>query len=348
MTRYRVFKETIAEVHQLIKNYEFLIENRLAPNYFSRKGKLGFENTIMMLLNFMKKSNQTEINNFFERIIKSKDTVRKQSFNEAREKISYKAFKTLYETTVKNGISPKDSILYAGFRLLALDGSTLLLENTDELIKRFGETTPSKGDVFARISVVCDVLNNFIVDADITPYNIGEQKIAISHIEQINKHKIDNALFILDRGYWTPKLISNMCDNGNKFLMRMSKTSCKVVTENSNNCGNFVVKDGKKQYNLRFYKFTLPSGEIEILATNLDIRIIPNEKLSELYFMRWGVETKYDLIKTKLQMENFTGKSVLAVLQDFYATIFLSNLIAFAQYVSDDMITTEPLPPKER
>src|ERR1035437_3574114 len=191
MTRYRVFKETIAEVHQLIKNYEFVIENRLAPNYFSRKGKLGFENTIMMLLNFMKKSNQTEINNFFERIIKSKDTVRKQSFDEAREKISYKAFKTLYETTVKNGLSPKDSILYAGFRLLALDGSTLLLENTEELFNHFGPTTAYKDDVYARISIVCDVLNNFIVDAEIAPYNKGEQKIAITHIEQINRLKID-------------------------------------------------------------------------------------------------------------------------------------------------------------
>jgi hypothetical protein len=323
--------------------YEFMIENRLSPKYFSRKGKIGFENTIMMLLNFMKKSNQTEINNFFERIIKSKDAVRKQSFDEAREKISYKAFMALSDTSVKNGLSLIDSILFEGFRLLAIDGSTLLLENTEELFNYFGPTTPSKGDVYARISMVIDVLNNFIVDADITPYSQGEQKIAISHVDKTNKLKIDNALFLMDRGYWSPKLISTICDNSNKFLVRMSSAACKAVTENKNNSGNFILKHEKKQYNLRFYKFALPSGEIEFLSTNIDIKVMPDEKLSELYFLRWGVETKYDLIKSKLQLENFTGKSVLAVLQDFYATVFLSNLISFAQYVSDDMITSKNL-----
>jgi len=341
MKRCKAFKETISEIHELIRMYEFVIENRLSPRYFSREGKIGFENTIMMLLNFMKKSSQTEINNFFERIIKNKDAVRKQSYEEARKKVSHKAFVSLFDTSVKNGLSIEDSILYLGFRLLAIDGSTLLLEKTNELFKYFGPTTPSKGDVYARISMVCDILNNFIVDADIKPYSQGEQKIAISHIEQIKRLKIDNALFLMDRGYWSPKLISNICDNGNKFLIRMSSAACKFITESKNNSGYFILKHEKKQYSLRFYKFALPSGEIEILATNIDIDVIPDEKLSELYFLRWGIETKYDQIKSKLQLENFTGKSVLAVLQDFYATIFLSNLISFAQYVSDDMIASK-------
>jgi len=338
MTRNNAFKITIEEVNTLIRKYEFLIENRLSFKYFSRKGKLGFENTIMMLLNFMKKSKQTEINDFFEKVIGNKVTVRKQSFDEAREKISYMAFKTLYEVSVKNGLSTEDAMLFEGFRLLAVDGSTLLLETQEELFNYFGPSTSYKDNVYARISLVGDVLNNFIVDADITPYHKGEREIAVAHVEQINKLKIKNALFLYDRGYWSPKLISMMCDKRNKFLMRMSSNACKFVTDSENDNGNFVVKHEKKEYNLRFFKFALPSGEIEILATNIDNATISNDKLSELYFMRWGVETKYGTLKTKLQMENFSGKSVLAVLQDFYSTIFLSNLIAFAQYVTDDMI----------
>jgi hypothetical protein len=335
MTRNDAFKMNIAEISEIIRSYEFMIENRLSFKYFSRKGKLGFENTIMMLLNFMKKSKQAEINNFFERVIGSTDVVRKQSFDEAREKISHIAFKMLYEVSVRNGLSIEDAILFEGFRLLAVDGSTLLLENSKELFNYFGPSTSSKDDVYARISVVYDVLNNFIVDADITPYHKGEREIAAA---QINNLKIKNALFLYDRGYWSPKLISMMCDKKNKFLMRMSSNACKFVTDSKNDSGYFTIKYEKKEYNLRFYKFALPSGEIETLATNLDIAIIPDDRLCKLYFMRWGVETKYGLIKTKLKMENFSGKSVLAVLQDFYATMFLSNLIAFAQYVSDDRI----------
>lgn len=42
--------------------------------------------------------------------------------------------------------------------------------------------------------------------------------------------------------------------------------------------------------------------------------------------MRWGTETFYDLLKTRLQLENFTGKTVEAIKQDFFATIYISGL----------------------
>jgi hypothetical protein len=58
-------------------------------------------------------------------------------------------------------------------------------------------------------------------------------------------------------------------------------------------------------------------------------------ELAELYNMRWGIETNYNLMKNVLELENFTGKSDIAVQQDFYATIYIVNiasiLIADAQ-----------------
>ena len=42
--------------------------------------------------------------------------------------------------------------------------------------------------------------------------------------------------------------------------------------------------------------------------------------------MRWGVETFFSIIKGRLCLENFTGKTSESVKQDFWSTIFISNL----------------------
>jgi hypothetical protein len=52
------------------------------------------------------------------------------------------------------------------------------------------------------------------------------------------------------------------------------------------------------------------------------------EEFRELYHQRWSVETKYDEIKKKLELENFSGRLVDNVKQDFYAMMTVANMIA--------------------
>jgi hypothetical protein len=54
----------------------------------------------------------------------------------------------------------------------------------------------------------------------------------------------------------------------------------------------------------------------------------------ELYFMRWPVETKYGEVKLKLEIENFSGRTEIAVRQEFFITAMLSNIIAIARLES--------------
>ena len=74
-------------------------------------------------------------------------------------------------------------------------------------------------------------------------------------------------------------------------------------------------------------KVILDNGAVEILVTNLfDTCKYPQETFKELYFKRWGIETCYDTVKNKLQLEAFSGQKVTTIIQDFYITFFLSNL----------------------
>jgi len=65
----------------------------------------------------------------------------------------------------------------------------------------------------------------------------------------------------------------------------------------------------------------------EVLITNLwEEEGHRAEEFKDLYFMRWGIETNISVQKNILQLESFSGLTVHAVLQDFYATVMMANL----------------------
>ena len=52
------------------------------------------------------------------------------------------------------------------------------------------------------------------------------------------------------------------------------------------------------------------------------------EAFGELYHQKWGIETKYKELKQKLETENFSGRLVDNVKQDFYAMMTIANMLA--------------------
>lgn len=78
---------------------------------------------------------------------------------------------------------------------------------------------------------------------------------------------------------------------------------------------------------VRLVKVILDDGTVEVLVANLfDKQHYPYTAFKELYFKRWGIETKYDTLKNQLQLEAFSGQKLITIMQDFHITFFLSNL----------------------
>ena len=76
----------------------------------------------------------------------------------------------------------------------------------------------------------------------------------------------------------------------------------------------------------RLVRIELESGETEIVITSLlDDNEYPWEVFYDLYHSRWPVEEDYKVTKTWLTMENFSGKTVCSIYQDFHAKIFSKN-----------------------
>ena len=97
-------------------------------------------------------------------------------------------------------------------------------------------------------------------------------------------------------------------------------------------------KDKNEKTKLRVIKITLDNGEEEMLVTNLFDPALTLQDFKELYHRRWSIETGYNSLKNKLEIENFSGRSMLAVLQDFYATVTVANLVSILIFDNREQI----------
>ena len=178
------------------------------------------------MINFLTKSLSAEIEHFVS-FIKQNITDKsiayftKSAFVQCRKKIKPEAFKYLSDSLIEEFYADNDDSikLWNGFRLLAVDGSRLVLPDTPELERIYGKTKnqSSTGVVQARISVLYDVLNKFAIEGCLSPLSIGESVWALSHLS-LSK---PGDLIIYDRGYPSFHLIYEHFDRGIDFLIRV-------------------------------------------------------------------------------------------------------------------------------
>ncbi len=298
------------------------------------------------MLNKGTKSIQLQMNTSIPKLNRSQTTVDKSAYSRARAKFKHTAFielnkKTIIETMYSKG----DYRKWHGHRLLAIDGSTIFLPETPETIKEFG-TLPYRyiqkdiegHHTFGLASVMYDVLNNVSLDAKLMPIKTYEGDIAKEHLKLTR----DKDLVIFDRGYCSFRMLAVASKAKGDFLIRARTKSFKSVSEMlsgqgpddimaeikaSKNIRKNIREEGlPTSLRIRLVRVVLDTGEYEVLITSLtDQKKYPLKYFKDLYYFRWGIETFYGKLKSRLNLENFSGYSIEAIRQDFYATIFLSG-----------------------
>jgi len=127
-------------------------------------------------------------------------------------------------------------------------------------------------------------------------------------------------LFLFDRGFFSRKLVRSISGCA-KFLFRVH-SHCLCEVNQANKPDQVVVyrQSGEADLRLRVINYVLPNGEIEKLVTNIFDPSFSVEMFGELYRMRWGVETCFRTLKSRLEIENFSSAKEGLILQDFYAS----------------------------
>lgn len=313
---------------------------RTKAGAFTRNRKMGFAKIVLCILNFMKKSLTVELERFHGLTDGRGLAMSKQAFSKARQNIDPELFRHLLRTaTVEPFMEPDAAERYKGYRVFAIDGTDIEIEATKENIAHYG-TKGSDTACRAKASFLCEVIDGVIVDA-IIGNNGNERALAEEHIKYFSRFATDKDLIIFDRGYPGKKLIADLYAGEMKFLMRLGRSFDTKIDEDKRNDFYADMKHKGRTYRLRVIKLRLSSGEEETLITNLERSDFDTDEFEELYFLRWGIETKYNLLKNCLLLEHFTGKTRISIEQDFYATAYLSNMAAFAQSEADHAIAAE-------
>ena len=248
---------------------------------------------------------------------------------------------------------------FKGFRLLAVDGSCVEIPNSEELRMHYGYASNSNSQKkVARglSSTVYDVENKIVLSSLLGRYDDSERELAIKNIDKLKSfnHGEIKDLILFDREYPSAPFIIYLNKLGIKYVMRAGASFYEEVNgikTNDEDVEIVVTKERAKGYRkrghsipvgtvvkLRALKVELDTGEIEVLVTNLTQEELKHDESKELYSKRWGIETKFDELKNKFQIENFSGTKPLTIEQDFHATLLISNIASIFEEEAEDEI----------
>jgi hypothetical protein len=346
----RASETTIHTTRELIHDELFCRRHRHSDRDFTRHRQLPFANVMVMLLQKTVRSIQLHLHAFFAALAVAGQSASASSWCEARLKLKHTAFIELNERAILDVVygGKHDFAVrrWQGHRLLGIDSSLIRLPNEVALGEEFGwvECTNQEGSsgryAQARLSALTDVLNRVVLEARLVPWRQGERDLALAHLGQMQP----GDLGLLDRGFAAYELWAQCILQKRGFVCRCPKSSFSPINQlfAENQAGRSVKvtlrPEPKKRaamrraglpetITVRLVTVRLPTGELEVLATNLlDETLYPTAEFAPLYHQRWGIETYYGLIKGRLDLENFSGLSVEAIRQDLHSTIFLSNL----------------------
>ncbi len=287
------------------------------------------------------------LNSLFKKLKKG-FLVTSSAWTKARKKLSHTAFIELNEKAIVEVVYEEEHERFKGFKLKAVDGTTVHLPDSQEIYEKFGtlETGNQNKDVKGRyscskVSVLYDVLNFIGVNSVMGKCDASEREQLLGqHLSLLQK----DDLLLLDRGYPSYLVFSQLLQKC-EFVARCSSASFKaaqdlLTLETSEDTSiittlkahSSVICEVRKlglpeQIQIRFVKVHKPNGKCYVLATSLlDEERYPNEDFLALYDLRWNIETFFDVVKNRLSLENFTGKTVDAVYQDFFSTILITGL----------------------
>ena len=307
----------------------------------------------------IKSSIQRELDRFYKTINQEDYNIReatKGALTQARAKLNPWAFIRLNEVATQTFYNEAEIYGWYGFRVVAVDGTRLVLPNHPSVIEEFGQhkfgPNADSPRCLALASMLYDVLNQVTIDAQIAPYKESEKDLLELHLEKTEK----GDLLLLDRGYPSISLMYLLIAKGIEFCIRMKEDwwlSVKDFTESGEKERivefNLPKKDRKKlsdypelidkPIKCRLIKIELEDGSIEILCTSLiDCEQYKYADFEELYHYRWNEEEAYKLLKSRVELENFSGKTARAIKQDFHAKIFLMSLCAIFSHPIEEKV----------
>lgn len=360
--------QVIVQIRARIFAADFCVRHRIRTADFTRDRLLTFPIVMLLLLQKTSKSIQRHLHSFFHQLW-PQDHPRRVSggaWTQARAKLSHTAFIELNQQVLLSGFYAPEQAphrrTWRGHRLLGCDGSLLRLASHPGVSEIFGEVAVANhlGDTGthyapARLSVLYDLLNRMGLDARLAPVATGEVALAAAQLERVEK----NDVLIWDRGFTGFVLMAQVLAHGAHFIGRCSKSSFAAaqamfrmnragrsqvvkLTAASDQRAELAALGLPRELTVRFVSVRLPTGELEALVTSLlDETLYPQPEFLAVYHFRWRHETYHQMLKGRLDLENWSGQTVEAVRQDVQAAVLVSNLESLLSQEAQEALSAQ-------
>ena len=349
----QLWQKIVQKLTNLLDCPDFVAAHRSRPQDFTRRRHLTFKNTVLFLLNQPRTALQTELDPFFQALNGSdfeQRVVTAQAFSQARNKLKHSALESLNQALQQQidqlGLRQR----WQGLQVLAIDGSSVHLPLESGMHRAFGTHC---GHPVARLSELYDVNDQQSLHSLIVSPGLSERDCAHLHLD----HTPADSVTLFDRGYPAQWLMALYVQQNRHFVMRLPRDYTTEVKQflasgKLEEIRTFAAKsshsrlmcsesgtDPNLALQLRIIRVELDSGETELLLTTLlDAQAYPVEQFAGLYNRRWGIETDFRRTKITLELDNFSGRTPLAVKQDFHATLLVKNLVLLMQYLLQPVV----------
>jgi len=365
----------IEALREKLHDEQFITRHRVRPEDFTRQRQLTFPVVMLFVLQKTIKSIQRHLHEFLDELACGQlfEPVTAGAWTHARAKLKHTAFMELNQEVVLPVVNQqRDQLkLWRGHRLYGHDSSLIRLPDSAELAAEFGRVEiknqgGATGTAYpeGRMSVLYDLLNRFGVDARLASSRVGEVSLAIEQ----SAHVAGGDVVINDRGFTGFRYLAEHMQRGVHVIGRCSTGSFAAAQQlfRQNQPGrSLLVKlfaPAKERPQLkalglplelivRFVSLRLPDGKLEVLVTTLlDEEKYPTDEFLQVYHFRWNHETFYHVLKSRLDLENFSGETVEAIRQDFHASVLLCNLESLLTRPAQEAVqasTTEDQHPKQ-
>lgn len=325
----------------------FVNAHRMRKTDFIRKRKLPFSELVAVILKGAKRGLHTAVLEMLESDVIHTDSYSEAALCKARKKINYTAFKELFREGGKAfyHAATKCKRFKKKYTVWAIDGSKINLPTNPDTLSEFGSEPFDQGERAQGLgSCLYDALNGVTLDATLERFDANERELASGHIEYLKDFCTETGrdphfeLVTLDRGYPSEALIRQISNAGFKFVIRSNNKNFWKEVRDAIGPDSVVTRG---DITLRVVRVPLAHSEMTVggesvsmttFLTNLSEKEASPEDIAQLYHLRWNIETNYNFLKSRIELENFTGISSLCLRQDFYAALYFANMIACAQY----------------
>ena len=320
---------------------------------FTRNRKLSFEAVVKYLISMGGNSLYKEL---LDASGFDADTATSSAFIQQRNKILPFAFEYLLRKFAQSYRSLK---LYEGYRLLAVDGSSLQLPKNPKDADTYIHNQNSYYNLM-HLNALFDLCNNTYVDALVQSImHINEREALIA---MVNRYDATGKTIIVgDRNFEGYNCFAHIQNNGLNYVIRVKDVGSngilasiplpfddefdvwvkRIIVRNHNPLTksqpgiykrvtpgvafDFLEPESNGQYHISFrvVRFKIEDDSYATVVTNL--QAFSSSQIKEIYAMRWGIESSFRALKYTIGLNCFHSKKQEFIAQEVFARLIMYN-----------------------